>query len=210
MAGMRARFLGLGLAVLLLGAPSASAIPAADEVVNWTLTFIGGDFALQAFLFDEESPWELSFEEPIIHANPVFDGDSLVGTVLQVTLPNFFDPLPEKNVYLAFSGVHSGPGDPEAPYVIAVTGADAPFGGGGPAVPVIGTFVAGECHSDNLCEEEWRLRPNPDFETITAFIPEDFAFTELEILTQSVPEPGLLALVGGGVLGLLAAGRRRA
>ena len=202
----------LTTALLLTAAAPASALPSTDDLVNWTETWINGNYELEEFTFDEDSEYSLgAFDTPVINFDAVLAGTQVLGTIITVTLPNFFDPLPEKNIYIAFEGGNGGAQGNDFPFVTSIIGSDSEYPGGGGSVPVFGSLVDGSVMCTSmLCEQEWLIEPNPDFETITAFIPTAFEFTSMHIVTQSVPEPGVTALFGIGVLGLAMAGRRRA
>jgi hypothetical protein len=213
---MRSRFAGLLSAVLLFVALPSGATALSSDLVNWTETWIefdGEEFVITGFEFDENSVFELVSFDPFIQTDFVLFGLStstlLVGAIVEITIPNFFDPLPTKLIDIVFHGSNDGAAGLELPRVLDIIGADAPFfPPPGPALPVVAEFVSATC-SSTQCDEHWVMHPNPDFETVKVFIPTGFEFLSMHITTQSVPEPGALALVGGGLLGLLAAGRRQ-
>ena len=214
---MRSLFAGiLSAALLFVAGPSgANALPA--NAVNWTETWIefdGQEFIISGFAFDDDSPYDLVPFDPTVQADFVSftlsTSTFLVGAIVEVTIPNFFDPLPTKLVDVVFIGANGGAAGLELPRVLDIIGADAPFfPPPGPALPVYGEFLSATCAPER-CDEHWVMHPNPDFETVKVFIPTAFEFVSMHIVTQSVPEPGALALVAVGLVGLLAAGRRRA
>jgi hypothetical protein len=215
------------LAALLLVAGPASAN---STYANWTETWIefdGEEWQVTGFMWDDDSEFDLVdidplgtpgvLDDPFILAATVLEFDQIViGTVLEVVVPNFFDPLPMKIVELLFIGQDDGAQGSDFPRGLDIIGADAPFFGGGPAVPVLGTIVAAE-RSDEFFDdtvrtsyyERWDLFPNPDFETVKVFIPVTFELSSFHITTQSVPEPSTLALVSFGLVGLVVGGKRR-
>lgn len=216
----------LGALAWLVVAP-ASANTTYDDPTNWTETWIedtgGGEGfpvpMLTMFMYDDESPYDLvdldPFNTPDVIDDPIvfndfvsFDG-AVIGVIVQVVIPNFFDPLPIKWIGVVFEGNNGEAAGADLPRVLDIIGADAPFDHPGPALPVIGELVESDCNSTQ-CIERWVLHPNPDFETVKVFIPTGFEFSSMHIFTQSVPAPGALALVGSGLLGLLLLGRRRA
>lgn len=216
---MRSLLSGMLSVALLLAASSASALPDTDDLVNWTETEIGADFSLMSFQSDPDSVFELSggFTEPVISIEEIFSGSPVsfaIGTILTVTIPNFFDPLPTKDFWVELRGGNGGAQGAERPVVISLVGSDSPFPSGGGSAPVFGSFVSssGGCDGGIGCIEEqrWLLEPNPDFETFSVYIPTAYEFLGATIITQSVPEPGSLAMVASGLLGLALAGRRRA
>jgi len=213
---MRSVVRGLLFLVLMVSvAPQAGASSIPLGLVNWTETWVdfdGEEFVVSGFEFDEESDFDLVDFDPVVQTDFVSFSTFVVGAIVEVTIPNFFDPLPLKLVDIVFEGANGGASGLDLPRVLDIIGADAPFfPPPGPALPVFGEFMSGECTSTR-CEEHWKMHPNPDFETVKVFIPIGFEFVSMHITTQSVPvpEPETLALFGSGVLGLLVAGRRRA
>ena len=51
--------------------------------------------------------------------------------------------------------------------------------------------------------------PNPDWEVVKIFVPEAFELQSIKIVTQSIPEPGTVALLVVGLLGLGRASRHQ-
>jgi len=206
----------LPLLLLVLAAP-ASAGTLNDDLVNWTETWIEFEegWTISSFLYDEESDYELTNFDPVLSTDDILAGSAPVGTLFEITIPNFFDPLPTKLVDVHFVGLNSGAQGSELPSVLSIIGADAPFEGPpGPALPVFGSLMDDGVELRDTPDgrdwiEHWELGPNPDFETVLMFVPIGFELQSIHITTQSIPEPSTLALLATGAALLAFRARRR-
>ena len=107
----------LFVALLLVTGPAS-----ANTVVNWTETWIefdGEEWQVTGFMWDQDSEFDIVdldpvgtpgvIDDPIILAATIVDFQEFaIGTVLEVVVPNFFDPLPKKIVELLFIGQNGG------------------------------------------------------------------------------------------------------
>ncbi|MGB5398382.1 MAG: VPLPA-CTERM sorting domain-containing protein, partial [Gammaproteobacteria bacterium] len=134
----------------------------------------------------------------------------VVGTLYEFVIPNFYDPLPMKKIEISMHGANGGASGFELPGVLDIIGADSDFTNGGPALPVLGSFVSNTI-SSTLVTEYWTMFPNPDFEIVKLFVPVEFELQNITISTQStvVPVPAAVWLFGSGILGLAAVARRK-
>lgn len=219
------RSLVLAFALSLLLPVSARAIPV-DDLENWTRTVWTSSGGLQSFEFDPDSNWEIvdfdpdtpQIEDPRVLTEDILTGSPTdpvdVGTLISITIPNFFDPLPRKTVQIEITGGNPEPGGLERAFVIDIVGGDADFDQGGPSRPVFGVLEStqGTPGDGFVVREVWGMTPNPDHETVTIFAPRDFDLQTIEIVTESigeVPAPPAAALVGLALAGVLARRRHR-
>jgi hypothetical protein len=148
--------------------------------------------------FDDKSKWDLSPSEWSV--TPFKLG--LLGTLYEFKIPNFYDPLPLKTVDITVLGEATDPGGKNIPDVLNVVGSDSLYGEPSPAVSVQGMFQNGTSDSTQVWEL-WHLYPNPDHETVTIFVPTTFDLESIHIVTQSVPLPPAVLLLGSTLFGLV-------
>jgi hypothetical protein len=181
----------------------------ANSVLDPNSTLTNFSVATQQVVFD----WDQSSNFPIVDTevsliqHGVPDG-SPAGIVYEFVIPNFYDPLPKKIVQVLLSGLNPGAIGPELPSVLDIIGSDSPYGSPGPSVPVIGSYASGSVGS-TVVFEAWEMFPNPDWEVVKIFVPTAFELQSISIWTQSIPEPGTVALLAAGLFGLGLAGHRR-
>lgn len=227
----RSRILLAGLLVAALPT-SASALDCeewTEEAVNWTCSWYqpgdGPALELAGFSYFSDE-YQIAGDanpgtEPIdpniaIEEIVDFSGSSFAN-LFQITIPNFFDPLPDKQIDIVIHGVNLEDNAFLDPLVLAIEGADAPFTEPGPAQPVYGFRNSRVILDDTpqpgqtTITELWFMEPNPDFETVKIFAPLGFEIESIHIKTQSlvIPEPSTVALLGAGLVGIGVMGRRR-
>lgn len=181
------------------------------NVTNGTLTTFDAATGDLTFDWDLGSEYAITGTDVIVNSNNILvPGAGFLGTFYQFIIPNFYDGLPVKKIDISMQGANSGASGLSLPSVLSIVGADSDFDNGGPALPVIGSFVSGTS-SPTLVTEYWEMFPNPDFETIDIYVPAQFELQSISIATQStvVPIPAAIWLFGSGLLGLVGFARRR-
>ena len=179
---------------------------------NNTLTTFDAVSGGVTFDWDQDSIYDITGTDvTVMHSHITIAGPQVVGTVYEFVIPNFFDPLPMKKIEITMQGANSSARGLALPGVLDVIGADSDFVNGGPAVPVLGSFVNGTT-SPTLVTEYWNMFPNPDFEIVKLYVPVEFELQSINIATQStvIPIPAGIWLFGSGLLGLIGIARRRA
>jgi hypothetical protein len=170
-------------AVFLIGVTSAHAIMTNGTEIMYDA--LSGELTFEA---DPNSQYDLSPFNASVKADEIFIDVGLYGTLYEFLIPNFYDPLPKKTVDITMVGANSDASGLDLARVLNVFGTDSPFGVDGPAVPVMGYFVAGTT-SPMLVAEHWEIFPNPDFEYVKIWVPDAFNLVSIKIVTQSVPGP---------------------
>ena len=196
--------LGIGLAVLLLlGVGNAQA-----GLVNWTETHY--DAATGEIVFDSDpaSNYQLSFPAVGFQKEEIFTSSGIAGTIYQFIVPNFYDPLPLKIIDVTMMGSNVDARPVDLAEVLDIDGSDSQYGIPSPALPTLEKFIAGNS-SSVLVTELWHVWPNPDFEVFKIWAPADFKLESINIVTQSVPIPQTIFLLGSGLVALLGIARRR-
>lgn len=193
------------LAVLLVASGAAQA----QGLVEWmgnngTLTTFDVDTQDLQFASDPNSEFAIDPNQLELLQNEIIGA----GTLYEFVIPNFFDPLPKKIIFIQMTGSNLGAIGAELPYVLDIIGSDSPYPDGGPSVPVLASYIDGTSGSGSVIEA-WEMFPNPDWEVVKLFAPTAFELDSIVIATQSIPEPGTVALMAAGLLGLGMAGRRR-
>jgi hypothetical protein len=209
----------MGLAFLLLfGVGSAQA-----SLMNWTETDFkpGGD---ADFAYDPTSNWEIVGEEVEVLATELpgpVPGEPY-GTIYQFLIPNFYDPLPLKTIHVILYGGQGVTQPYQEARVLDIVGADSDYDKGGPADFYVGDRIkvlgqsyeyipptGGQAVEGWMIEEWWEIRPNVDREIVKIYVPEPFDLQGIQIVTQSIPIPQTILLLGSGLAVLLGVARRR-
>ena len=178
--------------VLLVGVTSSQAAR-----VNWTETLFTVSDGNLIYEWDATSQYELVYFMPSVQIDQV-EG----GIIYEFLIPNFYDPLPMKTVEITMIGANSGASGLGLVKVLNIIGSDSLYGGLDPAVPVQGMFVNGTSRP-GFVFEQWEMFPNPDFEYVKVWAPFEFELQSVTIVTESVPLPGAVWLLGSGLLGLI-------
>ena len=184
-------------AVFLIGVTGTQAA----IVTNGTETFYTASSEQLIFDWDKNSQYDLSPFEASVQHDPIYGPGGVIGTLYEFMIPNFYDPLPKKTVEITMNGANEEASGVLLANVLDVFGADSPYGEPGPAVPVQGNFVSGTTNPV-LVTELWEMFPNPDFEHVKIWAPTDFKLESINIVTQSVPVPATMLLLGSSLLGL--------
>ncbi len=179
-------------------------------VTNGTLTSFDASTGDITFDWDLNSIYDITGNDVTLYDNDIGIPGRLVGTLYEFVIPNFYDPLPMKKISISMVGANGGASGSELPAVLDIIGADSDFLNGGPALPVLGSFVSSTI-SSTLVTEYWEMFPNPDFEIVKLYVPVEFELQTITIATQStvVPVPAAIWLFGSGLLGLTAMARRK-
>jgi len=195
-------FLAVGV-VLLIAATGAEA-----AMMNWTETVYTASSGQLAFTWDENSQYDLARFDAYVQDEPIFTSSKLVGTIYEFFIPNFYDPLPKKTVQITISGTNRSASGTDLATVFDVFGNESPYGEAGPGAPVVGHFVSGTM-SPTLITQLWHILPNPDWESVKIWSPDGFGLDSIKIVTQSVPLPASVLLLGSALVGLIFVRRRR-
>ena len=191
------------IALAIVGAFFLVGVTGAEAAMaNWTETLYTVSSGELTFGWDINSQYDLSPFEASVKIDAIFTPPAeLSGILYEFLIPNFYDPLPKKTVDITMVGANSGASGLKLAYVLDVFGVDSPFGVPGPAVPVMGHFVAGTA-SPTLVTEQWEIFPNPDFEYIKIWAPTEYELQSIAIETQSVPLPPSILMLGSTIFGL--------
>ena len=118
------------------------------------------------------------------------------GGSMELAVQNWIDDEPEKRIQIQITFGGAG-----AAFVSGIQGTDN-------AVAYQGGFLAGRLLDDRHWVEKWRIKPNPDWETIEVLVPEGTWVSEIVVDTVSVPGPATLLPLGLGGLAVLRRKRR--
>ena len=194
--------------MFLVGATGAQA-----AMMNWTITTWNAQDGVD-FTWDMDSKWDITGKEvdfdssDLIIGSSGSDGVRVVGTIYRFAIPNFYDPLPKKTLDITLTGGNDKASGFDLARVIDVYGADSDYDDGGPALRAPGYLVDGTFTS-TLVTERWHIFPNPDFEIVSIFAPAAFDLKMIEIVTESVPLPASVLLLGPAIFGLVLLRRRK-
>jgi len=185
----------------------------ADTIMASNSTLTSFDVATGNITFDWDlsSIYDVTGTDVTLYDNDIaIPGAGVVGTVYEFVIPNFYDPLPLKKIEISMQGSNHSANGFELPSVLDIIGADSDFINGGPALPVLGSFVSNTI-SSLLVTEYWEMFPNPDFEIVKLYVPVEFELQSISIATQStvVPVPAAIWLFGSGLLGLAGVARTK-
>jgi len=200
----------LSACAILVASVSFTQVAAASSVQlpNSTVTMFDVASGQTDFSWDEHSEFDITGNTVTVKSNDILNGLTLVGTLYEFVIPNFYDPLPVKNITVEMTGGNTGASSADVPGVLDIIGADSAFGKPAPALPVVGVFVNGKS-TPTTAVEFWEMFPNPDFEIVKIFAPVAFELLDIKIMTQStaVPIPAAAWLFGSGLLGLVGVAR---
>ena len=178
------------LTMAIVGAVFLIGVAGAQEIKeNGTETLFTASSGELAFDWDKDSQYDLSFPEPSVQDTPIIiPTDTLVGTLYEFVIPNFYDPLLEKTVEITINGANSGASGLELAMVLDVFGSDSLFGVSSPALPAYGVFSHATIEP-TIVNEVWEMLPNPDFEIVKIWVPTEFELVSIKIVTQSFGQP---------------------
>lgn len=194
-----------GVAFLVASLPFTLGTAEASIVTNGTTTIFNVGTGQIDFDWDQGSQYD------IIGTNVILESDDTgSGIVYEFVIPNFYDPLPKKTIWVTMEGLNSGATLAEQQArVLDIIGADSDFISGGPSLPVVASLVTKTSSSTSVVEH-WEMFPNPDFEIVKIYAPHEFELESIRIETQSlVPVPAAVWLFGSGLLGLIGIARRK-
>jgi hypothetical protein len=188
-------------AVFLIGVSGAQAAP-----MNWTETMYTASSGETTFDWDQTSQYDLSYPDG---AKTLASKLEPLGVVYDIVIPNFYDPLPMKTLEVTINGNNNGAGGSQLARVLDVLGSDSLYGVPSPALPAPGMFVNG-ASEPTLVSELWHIYPNPDYETVTVWVPDAFELESIKVATQSVPIPlpAAVLMLGPALFGLLVIRRK--
>ncbi len=199
-------------AILMMATPffHGTAIASTINTANSTLTTYDVSSGNVSFEWDLNSQYDITGTSVTLYTNDIMtSGLRIIGTLYEFVIPNFYDPLPLKRISVTMEGSNPNASSFDIPRVLDIIGADSDYDNGGPALPVLGTFVSATM-TPTFANENWEMRPNPDFETVKIYAPIGFELHTIMIDTQSmaIPIPASIWLFGSGLLGLVAISRK--
>ena len=196
--------------IVILISKAATVHASTITASNTTLTTFDAVSGGITFEWDLGSEYEITGTDVTLFENDIIgSGRKVVGTVYEFVIPNFYDPLPMKNIEITMHGANWCTSESERPSVLDIIGSDSDFNTGGPSLPVLGSYVSGSTNA-TLVTEHWEMFPNPDFEIVKLYVPAKFELQSINIATQStvIPVPASVWLFSSGLLGLLGYSRR--